>query len=1005
MRKLTFSLIIGLLMICQNAEAGKKTAPAGPSAEEQQQFTNDFWKAAEAGGQALHDFEQNVVNHGTDAQSQMLSNLEHGKAADGSEAKGFHGDPTDKGPSDWSDYDIQTDKDGNITGFKEKDFDQIDKDKDGKVSKEERDAWMKKKQEEWKKNGGPPGHVHKNPDWDKDGDGKPDPGFSLDCFRCYRSPMNAFKKQDGGVTETIPVQDNCSNHGFFDDGNCEGKCTNGECVPVDVDVSTNTILKSDATREKGTKTMSCFACKEQVTRTTVEVTYYVLIIETPYERFILNQNGSGGGFKPTSVMALAKVDPSTGKIPNIQGDLKNITDFMGGFNVGFGPGGLSTTGKVSMDQLSSLLNKNLSGGGNFGANCFDNVQNDADKDAMASGTPTGQQISEGKLSKQDNSKSDKAISEDQNKKSEDAGTPAVSGPVIACGNQNGNKVLQIYSAGGELVDTITQTMLKANPNVILEKLGIAQSFTDKLMLKTNIDFAGYVEKFTGIPLKQIQSYAAQVQDIKSKADAVLARKQKGKKQEPVVPNDALYQSPEKPKKSFFGGDNQVGPVTGNLPVGMYIADVAPKPKAQTPDQYSLRKIGYTPLSDPNSAWNVIDMTQKNVVVAIVDSGLDMSHPDGPQYIWTNPKEIADNHIDDDQDGFADDVHGWNFLDENNDLTDYKGHGTFVAGIIAAKWNNGIGIAGINPGAVIMPIKVADDEGQTNSLDIYRGINFAVNHGAKIINVSLGGRLISKLEQQAIDRAYAMGAIVVVAAGNNNDNLMVFGPASSRHALSVGMLDSNDERSNVSNWGPNLALVAPGENIYSLVSKDTKKILPSLKKAGYFTQSGTSFTAPMVAATASLIWAKNPDLTNQQVIDIILSTAKSKDGQQWNGMTGSGMLDAAAALRATSDEKLIVMVTNMHINRDMANNLTSVDVYGTVRGKFKEFTIEAGKGKLAHSFNKVAGPFQTQYSYQFIARLNIHDVLRGSKDWVLRIKVIDNNGQEHTASEPFSLPDK
>lgn len=1036
MKKTLFSIIIALLLLIEFTWAGP-SASTGPSAEAQQSFTNEFWNAQNAGPEAAKAFSDKIYNQppGTesDQQVRMLDNLSNGKAADGTEAKGYRGDPTDPGPSDWSDWEFEKNANGQITGFKEKDFDKKDTDGDGKISKQERDAWKKKKEKEDKERGGPPGQVRKNPDWDKDGNGYPDPGFSLMCYNCFKSPPTAIddeedqchgsnkgacsndscstnenceqysekdKKGKEHFCHNCNPKDACGSAGFFSDNGCEGKCVNGfQCVPADVDKSGKAIPENQ-TRERGSTT-PCFICKKRIV-----IEYYVLIIETPFQRFVLGQKPSSG-FTPNSVLALAKSEPDSGKIKNIVGDLRNVTDFMGGFNVGLGPGGIATSASISMDQLTNALGKGLSGGGNYGDNCFDDIQNEADQNAASQGLPSGKEIKEGRTKTNENNKKEKSFDPADIKKAEDAGTPAISGPIVSCGQENGNKVLKIYSAGGELVDTVTKAMLKANPNILLEKIGLAQSWTDKLMMRTGFDFAGYVEKFTGLPLKNIQSQAAQIQDIKSKADAILAKKQKRNKKEPeapTIPNDPLYQAPKKKERGFFGGEAPKTNIMGTQ-IGVILPAVEAPKKEEIPDQYSLRKIGFTPISDPNSAWNVIEGDQKNMVVAVIDSGLDLTHPDGPQYLWSNTKEIPNNHIDDDQNGFIDDVQGWNFIEENQDLTDHRGHGTFVTGIIAARTNNGIGIAGINPGAVIMPIKAADEEGRTDSLAIYRAINYAVNHGAKIINISLGGRSISKLEQQAVERAYSMGALVIIAAGNGGENLMTFGPASSKHALTVGMLDADGARSNVSNWGANLSLTAPGERIYSLCSKDIKKILPSIRKLGYYQQDGTSFTTPMVAGTASLVWAKNPQLTNEEVRDILISTAKPTSSDQWSAMTGAGQLDAAAALRAATDKSLIVMITNMHMNRDSKDNLSSIDLYGTVKGRFKEITIEAGKGKLARSFNKIAGPYQTPYNYQFITRLVIKDVLRGSNEWIIRIKVVDESGQEHIASMPLTIPSK
>ena len=160
---------------------------------------------------------------------------------------------------------------------------------------------------------------------------------------------------------------------------------------------------------------------------------------------------------------------------------------------------------------------------------------------------------------------------------------------------------------------------------------------------------------------------------------------------------------------------------------------------------------------------------------------------------------------------------------------------------------------------------------------------------------------------------------------------------------------------------------------------------------------------MVAASASLIWAKNPDWTNQQVADTIVATATDMGDEGWDAMYGAGLLNAAKALRSSPDRALIAMFTNMRFNRDVRDKVVSVDLYGTVRGPFKEYSIELGKGKLARSFATVAGPFTEARDYQFITRLIIQDVMRGSDAWIVRIRTVDNEGKEHFSTMPVELP--
>ncbi len=1074
-------MLVFLMLSAPVVEAGKKPAPPGPSVADQQAFTERYWQAVDSGDLGFGQFANDVTNHGTLDEVHMLDNLKKGKAADGAERKGFRGDPNDPGPQDWSDYTVETDKDGNVTGIVDKDHYQkdangdgqvtdkeaqdyeakradefMDKDGDGKVSDQEkkdaakemdtnkdgqvdeaeREEWNdnKAKEKEIKDNGGnPPGETEPIPDWDDDPhDGKPDADFERDCWQCKKGELyecvdgapgpcdsHACDQEEkcveheethGGKPYTchncIPqetIVQFCEDKGYSSDPACGGGCPRILCVPVDVDINTGKIVPTMQTRERGS-TQKCYVCMKPKT---IEITWVIIIVETPYGRFVLDKGATGKHFKPSSVMALAKADES-GMIQNTFGQMKQASDFLGSFNVGMGLPGLAGIGKVSMDQMTSLLTSGLNSAGGYGMDCFGNVVDAATADAPPADAP------DTKASKKEKKKQkQESVSEEHLKGADKNGNPAVSGPIVACGEEDGNKVLKIYSAGGALVDTITQQALKLNPGIILEKMGIAQEWSDMFIQKSGIDFAGYIEKFTGLPIKQIQSTAAQVAQIKGQADQLIDKKKKKKAKAeeppPIVPNDPLFdEGPGKQKKKMLGilGSSKAPPANpmGSLiKTGLEAIEANKAEEIDLKDQWGIQKVGFTQWDDPNSAWNVVDANQKNIVVAVVDSGLDMTHPDGPQYIWKNPKEVADNGVDDDKNGFVDDINGWNFVDDNHDLTDVRGHGTFVTGIIAAKYNNGIGIAGINPGAVIMPVKVADEEGETNSFAIYRGINYAVDHGAKVINVSLGGRTISKLEQQAVERAHAMGALVVIASGNGNENIVTFGPSSSKHALSVGQIDYVGTRSTVSNWGPNLGLVAPGEQIYSLCSKDNKHVLPSIRQSGYYKQNGTSFSTPMVAATASLIWAKNPNLTNRQVADIILATATDMGDTGWDGMTGAGLLNASAALRSEESKDLAIMFTNLRVNRDNRDKVVSVDVYGTVRGQFKEYTVEAGKGKNASRFAAVSGPYNGEADYQHIARLNVQDVLRGADDWILRIKVIDANGKEHIASTPFTLP--
>ena len=157
--------------------------------------------------------------------------------------------------------------------------------------------------------------------------------------------------------------------------------------------------------------------------------------------------------------------------------------------------------------------------------------------------------------------------------------------------------------------------------------------------------------------------------------------------------------------------------------------------------------------------------ENKIIVAVIDTGLDYTHEDlAAEKIWRNPAETK-NGRDDDGNGYVDDLIGWNFVDHSNNPWDLSGHGTHIAGVIAACTNNGIGIAGVSSSATIMPLKVANFVGQAQSANVAAAIYYAVDHGARIINLSLGSELVTDLERRAAEYARERDVLIVVSAGN------------------------------------------------------------------------------------------------------------------------------------------------------------------------------------------------------------------------------------------------
>ncbi|MBD2126175.1 DVUA0089 family protein [Microcoleus sp. ZQ-A2] len=256
-------------------------------------------------------------------------------------------------------------------------------------------------------------------------------------------------------------------------------------------------------------------------------------------------------------------------------------------------------------------------------------------------------------------------------------------------------------------------------------------------------------------------------------------------------------------------------------------------------------------------------TGEGIVVAVIDTGVDYKHPDLDANIWVNEGEIAGNGIDDDSNGYIDDTQGWDFVDGDNDAMDLKGHGTHVAGTIAAEKND-FGVTGVAYDAKIMPVRVLNAEGSGSWSNVAAGIKYAADNGADVINLSLGGGYSSEIED-AVEYATAKGAVVVMAAGNSAGNQPGF-PANlaNQWGVAVGAVDNTNKMAGFSNKAGSTELdyvVAPGSQVYSTTPGNT-----------YSTFNGTSMATPHVAGVAALMLSANPNLTPAEVESILTKTA-------------------------------------------------------------------------------------------------------------------------------------
>jgi serine protease len=297
------------------------------------------------------------------------------------------------------------------------------------------------------------------------------------------------------------------------------------------------------------------------------------------------------------------------------------------------------------------------------------------------------------------------------------------------------------------------------------------------------------------------------------------------------------------------------------------------------------------------AWD-ITKGDTSVVIGIVDSGVDWQHEDLRANIWRNHKEIPGNGIDDDRNGFIDDIRGWDFgglngTPDNDPREDAPDHGTLVAGTASAVTDNRLGVAGVGFNCKIMPVKVSrnDLRGDGGPFIVYgfRGIQYAAENGADVINCSWGGGAYSQTEQDMIDYATQLGALVVAAAGNGAENALFY-PAAYRNVLSVAATDNNDRRASYSSYGYWVDVSAPGNNIYGTWQPTT-----------YTYGTGTSFSSPIAAAIAALVKSVHKDWKPAAIAEQVRLAADNIDNlnqAQFARQLGYGRINAQRAVSPT-----------------------------------------------------------------------------------------------------------
>jgi hypothetical protein len=350
-------------------------------------------------------------------------------------------------------------------------------------------------------------------------------------------------------------------------------------------------------------------------------------------------------------------------------------------------------------------------------------------------------------------------------------------------------------------------------------------------------------------------------------------------------------------------------------------------------------------------------TGRGVVVAVIDTGIDSTHPDLIAHLWNDTREGGDvsaDLVDNDGDGLKDDFRGWDFVDKDNDpneawgdpQTTIAGHGTFIARIISL----------LAPDCRIMPVRAFGPDGIADAFVVASAIKYAADHGADVINLSLGSPETSPLLQAAIQDAHNRGVFLVAAVGNDNNGKVHQYPSSDDNVLAVAAIDLASHKASFSNFGNHVDVCAPGANLISAFPAENSDSEP----ASYARWSGTSFAAPFVSAEAALI-LQVVDPANTDVRNIIEGSALNIDSIEGNeglaGMLGRGRIHPLEAMK-----KVNAPVTDLtpdgfsqSIALIRAGNVAEGQASATIRisGSLQEFTVSASGLRVDRTIYKLA----------------------------------------------------
>lgn len=394
--------------------------------------------------------------------------------------------------------------------------------------------------------------------------------------------------------------------------------------------------------------------------------------------------------------------------------------------------------------------------------------------------------------------------------------------------------------------------------------------------------------------------------------------------------------------------------------------------------------------DAKLAWNQTTGSG-SVIVANIDTGVDRNHEDLQSNMWTNSAEIPNNGVDDDSNGYIDDYHGWDWVNNDNDPMDDHGHGTHTAGTIAAVGNNATGVVGVNWTSKIMALKFLSSGGSGSLSNAVKALQYAADNGAKVSSNSWGCFCNSFFMDDAIKYEHDAGMAVAVAAGNSNWDALDFSPASSDYSITVAATSSTDSKASFSNYGEKIDVAAPGVDVLSLKAS-VSPMCSSSRTVGtkYCRVSGTSMAAPHVAGLAALLWANNASLSNEEIRQILRSGADDLGTSGKDIFFGYGRINADGSMKLSSSGYLAPVITSPR-GRGSASG-SNYNVTGGVPGpKFANYKLEAGRGRNPASWTTLKNSTSQVVSGTLAT---VDTTLLSDGDYIFRLTATATDGKKY-----------